>query len=741
MGKCLNQIKRGRISRGAGLVCLPLVVLLSPGPAAAASKTWDGGCGRDTAWSCAGNWGGDIVPGPADTATFSAKSPGDSTVDPAFPGVVAAIRTNYGYGGTIALGRPLTVSKAFSQRSGAFDAGGEDLTVKAFTLSGGTFVASSGTTSVGGALKISGTPSFDANGGTVDFNRGGGMLSCNGVVFNLVTFSHTTGTKTVSGNCDLPLGKNPDADSGGSIKLNGALSGEGTLTTSKTLTLGSTGSLSGFSGLDTGSLAVNGKYDFGAYTTFDVARAFALSSGGSFTAPAGIASFAGNFTLNEDAGFDANGGTITFDGTAAGRLSCANKAFNLVSFAHTSGNKAIGSNCSLPLGDNPTLGDAGGASVSLSGALTGTGTLETQRTFVMSDTSSLSGFSGLIAQSGLAVNGATADFDSYRPFVVHGNYSQTGGTITAPDGADFNGQFTVHPGSTFNAPRGTATVAYKFTVDPGATFNPDGGTITFDGGHSAAISCGGARFDLVRFSHLTGNKTVGSDCELPLGRNPDADNGGAITLNGTLTGAGTLTTSGMLTLGSTGSLSGFSGLDAASLVVNGRYDFGAYTPFAVGGTFALSSAGRFTAPAGIASFAGDFVNGGDGFIANGGTVVLTGVDQQLTGDTTFEDLTKSASSAATLIVTAGNAITIRGTLTLEGAGGKELLGLASSAPGKPWMIEAAGARKVQLVSVADSVNEGRVIPSSASVDRGGNVGWSFSESADELIQVLLELLR
>src|SRR5262245_40713749 len=84
-------------------LALALVLLLLPARAHAASRTWDGGCREDTKWSCAGNWSDDVVPGPADTATFSAKSPGDSTVDPGYAGSIATIAMSSGYAGTISL--------------------------------------------------------------------------------------------------------------------------------------------------------------------------------------------------------------------------------------------------------------------------------------------------------------------------------------------------------------------------------------------------------------------------------------------------------------------------------------------------------------------------------------------------------------------------------------------------------------------------------------------------------------
>jgi hypothetical protein len=538
-----------------GLVSIALIVLplFSAAHALAASKTWDGGCGGDTAWSCAANWRGDVAPGPHDTAIFSATSAGDSTVDAGFDGAIAAIKINAGYDGTVSLARSLTVLTQFSQRAGTFTAGDSELTAKSLALFGGSFTASSDTTSIGGSLKISGTPTFDADGGTVDFGGGGGSLSCDGVAFNLVTFTHAKGTKTVGSDCDLPLGENPEAGRGGSIVLNGALSGNGVLTTSGKLTLGGTGTLARFSGLVTGGLTLDGRYDFGDYADFTVHGPFVLRSGARFTAPAGTASFSGNFTTDKGAAFDANGGMVAFDATAGARLSCADTAFNLVSLSRATGGIAIGSDCDLPLGENPTLGEA---SVNLSGVLSGTGTLTAQRSFKLNSTSRLDGFRDLAANSSLIVTGATADFGSYESLTVNGNFSQTGGVVAVPDGANIKGQFVIRAGSTFNAPSGTVTIGNRFAVSPDATFNADGGTVTFGGYYSANLSCGNTIFNLVTFTHVTGIKIVGSDCNLPLGRNPVFNGGGSIFLEGTMSGTGILTIAGTLTRGPTGRLVG-----------------------------------------------------------------------------------------------------------------------------------------------------------------------------------------
>ncbi len=673
-----------------GLVGLMLVLLslLFACNASAATRTWDGGCGAETAWSCAGNWSENTVPGSGDAATFNATSSNNSTVDPSFAGSIATIKINSGYTGTISLARSLVVSTAFTQAAGAFTAAGQALTLKALTLSAGSFTASSGTTSVGGALTISGSPTFNANGGTFNFNgTASAALSCNGVSFNLVTFTNTAGTKTVGPSCSLPLGENPKADAGGLMTLNGTLSGTGTLTTGKTLTLGGTGSLSGFTGLVVSALSVAGAYDFGAYAPFTVSGAFTLSSGASFTAPEGTASFAKNFTILPGASFDANGGTLNFNGTTPFTLACGEQEFNLVSFESAAAHKTVASDCTLPLGSEPDLGKGG---TTLNGTLSGTGTLSQTGTF--------------------EIGSSSPGLDSFSDVTNAGSFLLTSGAA-------------------LTAPAGTLTVTGNFTIDGGASFEANGGTVDFNAPAAAAtktIACGEALFNLVTVTNASGSKLViAGDCTLPLGAEPTLGDGGKIVLNGELTGSAALAVdSSLLTLGATGSLSGFSGLETGALTVSGTYDFGAYEPFAVNGDFSLSPGAEFTAPEGASKFAGDFINGGT-FKANEGTVELTGSNQALSGSTTFENLTKGAEAKETLTFEAGATQTVKGELTLEGAGVGELLSLASSESGTPWLLAGEGIREVKWVSVKDSTNEGSPISAIESEDKGGNTGWSF----------------
>jgi hypothetical protein len=632
-----------------------------------------------------------------------------------------------GFSGLAARGLTITGAYDFGSYS-PFAVGG------AFKLNaGGSFTAPSGTASFAAAFTVSSKAAFVAGEGTVDFGGSSGALACGGKSFNLVELTNVAGTKTVGGDCNLPLGADPSATSG-SITLNGILSGSGTLTTGGLLTLGKTGSLSGFSGLAARGLTITGAYDFGSYSPFAVSGVFTLGSEASFTAPSATASFGSGFKLNPGSTFVAGSGTVDFDGEASGTLSCNEASFNLVVFTHTRGNKAVGGNCTLPLGADPTLGASTNASVTLDGALSGSGTLTALPTLTFDSTARLTGFTGLASHSGLILAGASLDFGSYGSFDLEGNYKQTGGTVTVPSGAHFAGAFTLSTGATFNAPAGVATFAAKFLLGKGSTFNADGGTVNFGGPTGGTISCNNAALHLVTFTHTTATKTVNTDCDLPLGADPSATSGGSISLNGVLSGSGTLTTGGLLTLGKTGSLSGFSGLSTDALTVDGSYDFGSYSPFTVGGDFTIDPSGSFKAPTGEARFAGDFTSAPEStFVANGGTVVLDGTAQTVAGDTTFNNFRKVVDSPDKLAFRAGDTQTIEGQLRLRGKDAGSLLSLASSEPGTPWSIDREGTAEVAFVSVADSTNTGTPIVAEESSDGGDNAGWIFPGPATEFV--------
>ena len=427
----------------------------------AASLTWDGG-GSTNNWSECTNWTTDVCPAAGDTVTFNGTSTKDSTVNSLFnpTETIVTINVNSGYTGTITLGTTLHVTTSFVQAAGTFTAANQTLDMNgSFTLSAGTFTASSGSTTLAGAMTISGSPTFNHNSGTFTFDgTTTATLSCNNVTFNLVSFAHTGSiAKTVNSNCSLPLGNNSTvgADANADLTLNGTLSGTGTLTvgtaaTTNLLTLNSGSSLSGFSGLVVGAVTISGAtYNFGSYTTLDVNGAFTLSSAAVFTAPSGTATFASTFTLNSGTTFNANGGTVTFDGGLA-VLSCNNTVFNFVIFNNTA-TKTVNSDCSLPLGSNPTIGNG----IILTGILSGSGTMTFPTGGLTLNTGAvLSGFNGLVAV-GLNVGGASVDFSSYTLVDIGNNFNLNSGAFTAPSGTMSVGGIFNHTGGTFTHSNGT----------------------------------------------------------------------------------------------------------------------------------------------------------------------------------------------------------------------------------------------------------------------------------------------
>lgn len=621
--------------------------------AGAASYTWDGGCGATTTWSCANNWSSDIVPAAGDTITFDNTSDNNSTVDALFNATetIVTINISSGYDGTITLGTTLHVSTSWVQAAGTFTATNQTLDINGtFLLTAGTFTASSGVTSVASTFTVSGSPTFNHNSGTFTFDASGSAaLSCNNISFNLVTFNQSVAVlETINSDCSLPLGTNPSIP--GRITLNGTLSGTGTLTlaSSSSSTLNTGATLTGFSGLaSTGPLTIAGAtINFGSYTSFVVSNTLTLSSGtltlpngadlngaltisgGTFNAPSGTMTIGRALTISGSPTFNANGGTVTFDGVTNDTLSCNSVTFNLVTIAHTGGIKTISSDCSLPLGANPTIGSGATADITLNGTLSGTGTLTiasaaSGNVLTLNSTAALTGFSGLAA-GGITTSSFTKDFSSYTTFSASGAYAQTGGTITVPNGADFNGAFTLSSSGVFNAPSGTATFASNFTLNSGTTFNANGGTVTFDGS-TATLSCNNTIFNLVIINGGASTKTVSSDCNLPLGNNPSVSR---ISLSGTLSGTGTITFSTTAAqLNATAALSGFDGLvsSVALSLIGTNLNVGNYTTFDINSSFTLSSGAVFTAPSGTATFASTFtLNSGTTFNANGGTVTIDG---------------------------------------------------------------------------------------------------------------------
>lgn len=656
---------RVRSALGLGLIVLMVLssyLVLPVQKAHAASLTWDGG-GADNNWSTCANWTTDTCPVAGDTVTFNGTSTKSATIDAGAPASVATLTIAAGYTGTITLARTFATTTTFSQATGTFTASNQAFTMAAFTLSGGTFTASSGTTTVSGAVTVTGTPTFNHNSGTINFTGGTATIACNGISLNLATFNNT-GAKTISSGCSVPVGSSPTIAN--AVTLNGTMTGTGTLTTTTgTFLIGTTGTLSGFSGLSTGSnLTINGSLNAGTFSPFSVNGLFSLGAASTFTAPAGTLS-AGSLSFSAGTTFNANGGTVDYTGNSSSSA-CGGVTFNLVTF-HNTATKTIGSDCTFPLGNNPTIANA----VTLNGTMSGTGTLSTTAgTFTLGTTGVLSGFSGISTGAALTING-TLNAGSYATFTS-------------------GGAFTLGAASVFTAPSGSMNLQGSVTFNAGMTFNANGGTVNLVGS-TGTISCANATFNLVTINAGTTIKTINSDCNLPLGNNPTITR---TVLNGTLSGTGTLThTASTFQLNAGATLSGFSGLqDNTSLIIAGAtLDANAFSTFNISsaltvssgsftattsgfsiGTTLTMSGGTFNAPSGTLNVSGLNITGGT-FNANGGLVNINDGTGTLTcGGATFNLVTftnygpKTINSGCTLPVGNNATFANTGLLTFNG---------------------------------------------------------------------------
>ena len=218
-----------------------------------------------------------------------------------------------------------------------------------------------------------------------------------------------------------------------------------------------------------------------------------------------------------------------------------------------------------------------------------------------------------------------------------------------------------------------------------------------------------------------------------------------ITLGGNLatdstTTAGAVALTGAVTIGGSTTIDTDAATTDADITVTGSLTTSGTTVLTAGtGTVSVvgnfvESGGTFTAPSGTMNVSGDFTHSGGVFTHNSGTVVLNGTNQTLSGATTFNNLTKTVASAATLTFPSGasNTQTIVGTLTLQGASG-QLLTLASDVPGTQWQIDPQGTRTINYLSVSDSKNinaTGIDARGMNTTNGGNNIGWVFDTTAN-----------
>jgi hypothetical protein len=171
------------------------------------------GAAADGKWSTAGNWSGGAVPNSTSTALFKDEfclSNCDASFD--VSPSVRGIELRGPYSGTVTQAPGIAVSignRGWKQYAGTFAGGDSSFVVNgAFVLSGGTFTATSATSSFKGNFTVSGSPTFNHGSGLIAFDDNQTIIP-NGITANNLRFGGTTGqslsngTINVNGTLDL----------------------------------------------------------------------------------------------------------------------------------------------------------------------------------------------------------------------------------------------------------------------------------------------------------------------------------------------------------------------------------------------------------------------------------------------------------------------------------------------------------------------------------------------------------
>ncbi len=405
-----------------------------------------------------------------------------------------------------------------------------------------------------------------------------------------------------------------DASFAGSVAGINIVSGyTGTITQARTLTIGASnyaqadGTFSGSSD----SITINGSF---------------TQTGGIFTSTSGTLSIVFSMSLTSGT-FNHNNGTVAFIDTGwyqGAALTCSSAPFNLVSITKDSGNPSSGpntftisSNCTVPLGANP--------SVSLtSGGLTNNGTI--------------------------TVSSGTFTYVGNTTFANNGTFTHSGTGWTSQGGFT-NGVSGVVTYS------GT-TASFYLSLDIANGTFPSGLTVTFnDGGwyQGSTLTCSGSPFTKIIITKDSGNAATGnppgnpftlsSGCSISLGADPTlTSTSGTVTNNGTI------------------------------IVDSGTFTYAGGTTFTNNGTFThsgsgWSSQGSFTnGVSGVVTYSGSAISNRMGFDVSNGTFP-SGKDLTFTdsggsaagtlncGSVTFASLTIAKTSGGTITPTSSCTIT------------------------------------------------------------------------------------
>lgn len=718
------------------------LLFFAPQKAHAAVRTWDGG-GGDNNWSTAANWSDDTIPTGADTARFDATSVKNATVDASFAGEVEDLIITSGYSGTITLARNLKVdfgATGLSIAGGTIDMDTFNLDIDrndaAFT--GGTINAdavSPGTLRVTNDISFGAGFSANLNGGT--FEIGGDAfgentsMTCPTADYDVDTVLNVdTFVWTKQDNLDLVIGSNCDLDNvsidtpsaieGAELVNNGNITFTGDMmfggfVNNGTVTAGVAdyaNSIGAFTLSATSTTDFSGVDELVLLRDGDTPK-LTIASGASFTFKDG-----GKIFLSDGAEVDddinATGYTLYIearDGTDSGRDYEFNVPINGdVIIRENDTEHASYSGIEDGIFDSTVGPDTVTldivADMDINGDLTVYGLNMSNPVSEYTIT-----VSGDLAFA-YSLDSRTPDFGGANlPIVLDGTGAQSVSTTTYHD---------VNSPITINKSSGTVTLTTNFETNTTCAVT-DGGLdlagYNLDCASGLTLSSGS---DFI----IDGDETVtsltfnsGVNLEVQGDGDAAADTytfgaGGAVLADisspdATLTVNMTDTTD-TLTLAATLDLAGDLNLTSGTLDMS-TYD---------------------------ATVAGDIVTGANGVLeANSQTVTLDGTAQTITGDITFYNLTKNVESADSLTITAGDEVTIEGTLDLKGDAVDDELTLSSDTEEVEALLTLgeSAISDLEYVDVMDidSSNGLQVSCTVSCINSGNNTNWTFGRSSSK----------
>jgi hypothetical protein len=640
--------------------------------AEAAPFTWTGS-GSDNNWSTAANWNGNSVPANSGSiVVFNGTSTKNVTLDRSIN--VLSLALSSGYTGTITQLKGKYVrmgTGGLTMNAGTFiGAGSGSITVLGnFSLTAGSFKASTGALIVGGDLSITG--------GTFNSNSGSLVLQ-------------STGTQTV----------NPGGATFNTVSIDDNLLGYWPL--------------NGAQGDFVADASGNKRYGVLSKSTADL---FAVALGGnsattrpsfsSITAPLSFAN-SGSLLINaaSTSGVDQRQwADVYLDPDTEAALRKSDLTFSTWVKTSGLGNHAF---------DNSVLFNTKGPSCNL----------QRSSTQLIFQCATSSGTYSVHADSSLSTinNNAWHQIAAVASLSTQREYLYIDGVVAA-SGSLLGTQFPVD--TTTRAPwlmignySGFELLPFNAYIDDFRVY-----TKALSAAQIATLAQG---YNIASSSHtttLSNALTVRGDLILPSGTLDVSSSNNALTLygnwnniGGTFTArGGTVTFAGSANQSLTPSSNAFYNLtmnkSAGTLSVSAA-------SLAVSGSLLLTS-GTFTAPSGLLTLSGNFTNAGT-FIPNNGTVVLNGTNQTLSGSTTFWNLRKAPLAAATLTFGSNSNQAVTGMLTLNGASACALLSLRSATPGLSFGLHPSNATAFSFVDLQDTFNTGSQTISASGKDSGNN---------------------